>query len=68
MVFNIAKVLSPVVAALLLVTAACGESDSTESQQDDSAPTASLEVESTQSSDLTIPAEVAFAAQIANLF
>ena len=65
MVFNIAKVLSPVVAALLLVTAACGESDSTESQQDDSAPTASLEVESTQSSDLTIPAEVAFAAQIA---
>ena len=65
MVFNIAKVLSPVVAALLLVTAACGESDSTELQQDDSAPTASLEVESTQSSDLTIPAEVAFAAQIA---
>ena len=67
MPFNIPKVLLPVVAIVLLITSACGGSNTTETEksQTESTQTESTQTESTPAPDLTLPAEVVFAAQIA---
>ena len=62
MPFNIPKVLLPVVAIVLLITSACGGSNTTETEK---SQTESTQTESTPAPDLTLPAEVVFAAQIA---
>ena len=62
MPFNKPKVLLPVVAIVLLITSACGGSNTTETEK---SQTESTQTESTPAPDLTLPAEVVFAAQIA---
>ena len=63
MVFTTQKVLTVLTALMLLVGSACGgNNDSTEAQITDNEPTESVAPETP---DLTLPAEVVFAAQIA---
>ncbi len=62
MAFNIPKLLAPVMAALLLITTACGASDTTEPE---TSQTETSQTETTTDQNLTLPAEAVFAAQIA---
>ena len=62
MAFNIPKFLAPVIALLLLLTSACGGNETTEAK---TSQTESTQTESTPVPDVTLPAEVVFAAQIA---
>tara|TARA_B100001778_G_scaffold334859_1_gene348393 strand:+ start:2462 stop:3829 length:1368 start_codon:yes stop_codon:yes gene_type:complete len=67
MAFNIPKLLAPVMAALLLITTACGASDTTEPEtsQTETSQTETSQTETTTDQNLTLPAEAVFAAQIA---
>ena len=67
MVFNIPKLLAPFMAALLLITTACGASDTTEPEtsQTETSQTETSQTETTTDQNLTLPAEAVFAAQIA---
>jgi cyclophilin family peptidyl-prolyl cis-trans isomerase len=68
MAFNTSKLLSPVIALVFLACVACGGNDTNEAPQAEMAPStsaSSTQVESDPSPDISIPAEVAFAAQIA---
>ena len=62
MAFNIPKFLTSVLAISLLITAACGGSETTEGE---TSQNESNETEATPDPNLTLPAEVVFAAQIA---
>ncbi len=62
MAFNIPKFLTPFIAILLLITASCGASDTTEEETNQ---TETTQTEATPDPNLTLPAEVVFAAQIA---
>ena len=62
MAFNISKFLTSVLAISLLITAACGGSETTEGE---TSQNESNETEATPDPNLTLPAEVVFAAQIA---
>ena len=62
MAFNIPKFLAPVIALLLLITSACGGNETTQAE---TSQTESTQTESTPVPDVTLPAEVVFAAQIA---
>ena len=67
MAFNIPKLLAPFMAALLLITTACGASDTTEPEtsQTETSQTETSQTETTTDQNLTLPAEAVFAAQIA---
>ena len=62
MAFNISKFLTSVLAISLLITAACGGSETTEGE---TSQNESTQIEATPDPNLTLPAEVVFAAQIA---
>ena len=62
MASNIPKFLTSVLAILLLITAACGGSETTEGE---TSQNESNQTEATPDPNLTLPAEVVFAAQIA---
>ena len=62
MAFNIPKFLTSVLAISFLITAACGGSETTEGE---TSQNESNETEATPDPNLTLPAEVVFAAQIA---
>ena len=62
MAFNISKFLTSVLAISLLITAACGGSETTEGE---TSQNESNETEATPDPNLTLPAEVVFAVQIA---
>ena len=62
MAFNISKFLTSVLSISLLITAACGGSETTEGE---TSQNESNETEATPDPNLTLPAEVVFAAQIA---
>ena len=70
MAFNTSKLLAPVIALAFLTCVACGGNDTNETPQAEKTPPTSAsssttQVESDSSPDISIPAEVAFAAQIA---
>ena len=62
MASNISKFLASVSVILLLITAACGGSDTME---EEASQNESTQTEATPDPNLTLPAEVVFAAQIA---
>ena len=62
MASNISKFLTSVLAISLLITAACGGSETTEGE---TSQNESTQIEATPDPNLTLPAEVVFAAQIA---